>query len=110
MRFVCGQSQECEQWIADAEAAGFKPSRIRGGAGNTFEDKEVRSSCNVVIVNEQKAELLFERVKEYLEPERNMCRLRGVSARMSFLRYIEGGQFLVSCSEVVLSCAMRSSW
>lgn len=89
--------QECQQWIAEAEAAGFETSCIRGGAGNTFADAEVRKSSSVALHDDAKAQLLFERVQQYLEPERNLCRLRGVSDGLNFLRYQEGDRFLVRC-------------
>lgn len=85
--------EECEEWIAFAENEGFEDAPISVGFGKESIRKDVRNNNRVMIDDEDKAFLLWQRTKEHL-PKMIYHRVAvGLNERLRFYRYDPGQKF-----------------
>ena len=85
--------EECREWIDFAENIGFGDAPITVGFGKESIRKDVRNNSRVMVDDENKAFLLWERAEPHL-PKRLYQRVAlGLNERLRFYRYDPGQQF-----------------
>ena len=86
-------AEECLEWIDFAETVGFEDAPISVGFGKESIQKDVRNNNRVMIDDEDKAFLLWQRTKEHL-PKLIYHRVAvGLNERLRFYRYDSGQKF-----------------
>ena len=86
-------SEECREWIDFAESHGFDDAPISVGIGKEQVHKDVRNNSRVMVDDEERAFLLWERTKEHL-PKMIYHRVAvGLNERLRFYRYDPGQKF-----------------
>ncbi len=83
--------EECEAWIADAEAVGFEPAAINVG-GKQVVDVEQRLCERCYLDDPEKTNLLWDRLKLPTE-DPVYGKLMGLNPRLRCLRYSPGHYF-----------------
>lgn len=84
---------ECQEWIDFAEAEGFDDAPISVGFGKESIDKGIRNNDRVMIDDEDRAFLLWQKTKSHL-PQMIYHRVAvGLNERLRFYRYDSGQQF-----------------
>lgn len=87
--------EECKAFIDRSEAIGYSESLIRTASGEVM-NKDVRDNDRVIFDDQELANSLFERVKQYLPQELDENKeweLFNLNERFRFYRYKDGQQF-----------------
>lgn len=84
--------EECRDFIARTEAAGFELATISTGRGPAL-DLNVRNSGRVIVDDVELAGRIWQRVKEHLPRSRSGREVCGLNERFRFYRYTPGQLF-----------------
>lgn len=85
-------ANECDRFVAEAEARGFDDAPINTAFGAQIR-KDVRNNTRVMIDDVPTAEDLWSRVTDYIPMRRGDWGACGVNERLRFYRYEIGQQF-----------------
>ncbi|HJZ54153.1 MAG TPA: 2OG-Fe(II) oxygenase [Gemmataceae bacterium] len=83
---------ECEQYIAQSEAAGYGDAPINVFGGQVV-DKGMRNNDRVMIDDPKLAATLWERLQPFVPEARGSWRACGLNERFRFYRYDPGQRF-----------------
>lgn len=84
---------ECQEWVEFAENVGFDDAPISVGFGKESIDKDIRNNSRVMVDDENRAFILWQKTKEHL-PKMIYHRVAvGLNERLRFYRYDSGQQF-----------------
>lgn len=85
-------AEECAEQIARSEASGYEASQIDTGRGMVL-DESIRNNERLLVDDEQLAQLLWNRLKDYLPSFLGNWRPSGLNERLRYYRYREGARF-----------------
>lgn len=86
-------ADECAEWIAFAESHGFDDAPISVGFGKEQVRKDVRNNSRVMVDDEDRAFVLWQKTREHL-PRMIYQRVAvGLNERLRFYRYDPGQKF-----------------
>ncbi|MEZ5428397.1 MAG: 2OG-Fe(II) oxygenase [Pyrinomonadaceae bacterium] len=86
-------AEECAEWIGFAEDLGFGDAPISVGFGKESIRKDIRNNDRVMIDDEERALILWQKAREHL-PRMIYQRVAvGLNERLRFYRYDPGQQF-----------------
>ena len=84
--------EECQEYIELTEEEGFKSAPITTRRGFVHKP-EVRNNTRVIIDDPERAQQLFEKVREHLPEEIYGWKLQGINERFRFYKYVPGEYF-----------------
>jgi predicted 2-oxoglutarate/Fe(II)-dependent dioxygenase YbiX len=84
--------EECEQWIAICEGREWHIATINNN-GQLVVNLEERNNMRVIIDDEDMAEMLWERIRPFVEAHYPDQKANGLNERLRFLRYDVGEYF-----------------
>jgi len=84
--------QECDKYIRISEEFGYEDSLVTSPQGQVLR-KDIRNNQRVMFENEEIAEWLWDRAREYVPPEYDGRAAVGVNELLRFYRYDPGQQF-----------------
>ena len=86
--------EECQEFIDEMEAPGdWQDALVNVGFGEQQMMSDVRKSKRKLVFDEEKAGMIFERIKEYLPPQWEGQPIVGLNERLSVLKYNPGDYF-----------------
>ena len=84
--------EECDAWIAESEELGYEAALLNTGVGEVH-DPYYRKSRRCIIDSHEKAEWLWERIKDFIPSNFKGKQVVGLNERLRFLRYEDGDFF-----------------
>lgn len=86
--------KECQEFIDEMESGeDFKDALVNVGAGQQKMMTDVRKSKRKLVFDKTKAEMIFERIKEFLPQEWEGHPIVSLNERLSVLKYLPGDYF-----------------
>merc|ERR1711974_22902 len=83
---------ECEELIKETEDRGYEVALLNTGGGQQLRT-DVRNSKRCIIDSQERAGLIFERIKSHLPQTWNSRPVVGLNERLRFLKYSPGEYF-----------------
>ena len=83
--------KECEDWISLTERTGYEMALVSTNMGDVL-DRSYRHSMRCMIDDQEMADVVFNRIKDFLPQSFGNWKLKRLNERLRFLRY-ENGDF-----------------
>lgn len=84
--------QECAEYVQFAEYRGFDEAPITTSAGFVMR-KDIRNNTRVMVDDQQIADTLWSRAREFVQPEWFYRQAKGLNERFRFYKYEPGQRF-----------------